>query len=203
MIGFDGLPHGALFCPALTTVSQPMREMGRVACCRLFEAIENPGRIETTEFPMALHRAREHRPGAGAGAVPPLHLVTPSPAPPGMTRARASLASALAGALPRSSASGRSTSRTSGGISRTDARTWPGMSSAPICSASRYPDYRQRTRPGCSTPPPTWPGRARRDRHPGSCRRAASRDAADPVRSLPDAARRRGPPRRCWSRRCS
>ena len=54
IVGFDGLPHGALFCPALTTVSQPMRDMGRVACCRLFEAIEDPGRLETTEFPMVL-----------------------------------------------------------------------------------------------------------------------------------------------------
>ena len=31
-----------------------MRDMGRVACCRLFEAIEDPGRLETTEFPMVL-----------------------------------------------------------------------------------------------------------------------------------------------------
>jgi LacI family transcriptional regulator, galactose operon repressor len=54
IVGFDGLPEGALFYPALTTVSQPMREMGRVACRRLFEAIEDPGRIEKTEFAMEL-----------------------------------------------------------------------------------------------------------------------------------------------------
>ncbi len=54
VIGFDGLPQGALSYPALTSVSQPMRDMGRVACSRLFDAIEVPGRIESTEFPMAL-----------------------------------------------------------------------------------------------------------------------------------------------------
>lgn len=54
IVGFDGLPHGELFCPALTTVSQPMRDMGRVACTRLFEALDAPGRVESTEFPMAL-----------------------------------------------------------------------------------------------------------------------------------------------------
>ncbi len=76
IVGFDGLPHGALFCPALTTVSQPMRDMGRVACCRLFEAIEDPGRVETTEFPMVLIERESTGPVAGARSTP-LHLVTP------------------------------------------------------------------------------------------------------------------------------
>ena len=76
VVGFDGLPHGALFCPALTTVSQPMREMGRVACHRLFEAIDNPGRLETTEFPMALMERESTGPVAGARPTA-LHLVTP------------------------------------------------------------------------------------------------------------------------------
>lgn len=52
--GFDGLPHGELLYPALTTVSQPLTEMGRVACQRLLETIEAPGRIERVEFPMSL-----------------------------------------------------------------------------------------------------------------------------------------------------
>lgn len=76
IIGFDGLPQGALFCPALTTVSQPMREMGRVACARLFEAIEDPGRIETTEFPMAL--IERESTGPVAPVRPALHLVQPA-----------------------------------------------------------------------------------------------------------------------------
>src|SRR5829696_6464275 len=81
VLGFDGLPAGALFCPALTTVSQPMREMGRVACCRLFEAIETPGRVESTEFAMSLIE-RESTGAAPGARVPPLHLVAPPAASP-------------------------------------------------------------------------------------------------------------------------
>jgi DNA-binding LacI/PurR family transcriptional regulator len=54
-----------------------MREMGRVACCRLFEAIEDPGRLETTEFPMALIERESTGPVSGAAKAPVLHLVTP------------------------------------------------------------------------------------------------------------------------------
>ena len=54
VVGFDGLPQGGLLYPSLTTVSQPMREMGRVACRRLFEVLEDPGRMEKIEFPMEL-----------------------------------------------------------------------------------------------------------------------------------------------------
>lgn len=80
IVGFDGLPQGELFCPALTTVSQPMREMGRVACSRLFEAIDAPGRIETTEFPMTL--IERESTGPAPGTRPVLQLVTPSDAVP-------------------------------------------------------------------------------------------------------------------------
>jgi LacI family transcriptional regulator len=78
IVGFDGLPHGELFCPALTTVSQPMHEMGRVACHRLFEALGDPGRIELTEFPMTL--VERESTGPAPGALPALHLVTPADA---------------------------------------------------------------------------------------------------------------------------
>jgi LacI family transcriptional regulator len=54
VLGFDGLPFGALAWPSLTTVAQPMREMGRVACRRLFDAIADPGRIEKIQFRMHL-----------------------------------------------------------------------------------------------------------------------------------------------------
>lgn len=40
--GFDGIPEGARVWPGLTTVAQPMREMGREACRRLFEAMDTP-----------------------------------------------------------------------------------------------------------------------------------------------------------------
>jgi LacI family transcriptional regulator len=36
---FDGIPEGARSWPGLTTMAQPMREMGRDACRRLFTAI--------------------------------------------------------------------------------------------------------------------------------------------------------------------
>ena len=52
--GFDGLPAGAIAWPALTTVAQPTREMGRVACRRLLDAIDEPGRIERIQFRMEL-----------------------------------------------------------------------------------------------------------------------------------------------------
>ena len=79
IIGFDGLPHGELFCPALTTVSQPMREMGRVACSRLFDAIDDPGRVETTEFPMTL--VDRESTGPAPTTRPALHLVQPPDTP--------------------------------------------------------------------------------------------------------------------------
>ena len=54
VVGFDGLPFGAIAWPSLTTVVQPIQEMGRVACRRLFEAIAHPGRIEKVQFRMEL-----------------------------------------------------------------------------------------------------------------------------------------------------
>jgi hypothetical protein len=38
----------------LTTVAQPIRDMGRVACRRLFEAIALPGGVEQIQFRMTL-----------------------------------------------------------------------------------------------------------------------------------------------------
>lgn len=52
--GFDGLPLGAISWPSLTTVAQPIRDMGRVACRRLFEAIAQPGAVEQIQFRMTL-----------------------------------------------------------------------------------------------------------------------------------------------------
>lgn len=73
IIGFDGLPQGALVYPALTTVSQPMRDIGRVACQRLVESIETPGRSEKIEFPMALIIRESTAPPAHA-VIKPRHL---------------------------------------------------------------------------------------------------------------------------------
>ncbi|ODS51933.1 MAG: hypothetical protein ABS36_19400 [Acidobacteria bacterium SCN 69-37] len=54
VVGFDGLPLGAISWPSLTTVAQPIRDMGRVACRRLFEAIAQPGSVEQIQFRMTL-----------------------------------------------------------------------------------------------------------------------------------------------------
>jgi len=52
--GFDGIPESARFWPGLTTVTQPMREMGREACRQLFAAISSMPQKSTIEYPMSL-----------------------------------------------------------------------------------------------------------------------------------------------------
>jgi len=54
VVGFDNVPEGAFVWPGLTTVAQPLREMGRNACRRLFEAIENPTGQQVVVFPLEL-----------------------------------------------------------------------------------------------------------------------------------------------------
>jgi LacI family transcriptional regulator len=56
VVGFDGIPEGARCWPGLTTVRQPMREMGRVACENLRRQIENPeeGAASTVTYRMDL-----------------------------------------------------------------------------------------------------------------------------------------------------
>ena len=46
---FDGIPEGAWSWPGVTTMAQPMREMGRDACRRLFTAITAPGERTTVQ----------------------------------------------------------------------------------------------------------------------------------------------------------
>jgi LacI family transcriptional regulator len=58
IVGFDGLPEDELLWPALTSVAQPMLEMGSAACRRLFEVIDSPGQLQKIQFPMSL-TARE------------------------------------------------------------------------------------------------------------------------------------------------
>jgi LacI family transcriptional regulator len=40
--GFDGMPIGAMLVPALTTVRQPLRQLGECACARLLDKIADP-----------------------------------------------------------------------------------------------------------------------------------------------------------------
>ena len=45
VIGFDDVPHAALASPGLTTVQQPMEEMGRIAAERVLRGIEARGQV--------------------------------------------------------------------------------------------------------------------------------------------------------------
>jgi LacI family transcriptional regulator len=52
--GFDGIPEGAWSWPGLTTMAQPMREMGRDACRRLFLEIGAGEDRTNVEYAMTL-----------------------------------------------------------------------------------------------------------------------------------------------------
>ena len=52
--GFDGIPEGAWSWPGLTTMAQPMREMGRDACRRLFLEIAAGAERTNVEYSMTL-----------------------------------------------------------------------------------------------------------------------------------------------------
>jgi LacI family transcriptional regulator len=54
VVGFDNVPEGALVWPGLTTVSQPMREMGRTACSKLFQNLDTFEKTEIIEYPTEL-----------------------------------------------------------------------------------------------------------------------------------------------------
>ena len=51
---FDGIPEGARSWPGLTTMAQPMREMGRDACRRLFSAITDTAERIVVQYSMTL-----------------------------------------------------------------------------------------------------------------------------------------------------
>ena len=64
IVGFDNILGGAMVWPGLTTVAQPMRDMGRDACRYLFESAPAPP--AERRVPDGAHHAREH--GAAAGS---------------------------------------------------------------------------------------------------------------------------------------
>jgi LacI family transcriptional regulator len=68
IVGFDGVPEGARVLPALTTVIQPMREMGRAACRRLLSEIEAPGAEPPTTVEYRMELAVRESTGPPAGA---------------------------------------------------------------------------------------------------------------------------------------
>ena len=46
MIGFDDIPHAALNTPGLTTIRQPMLDMGSLAAKLVLDAIAGPAESE-------------------------------------------------------------------------------------------------------------------------------------------------------------
>ena len=59
VVGFDDIYPGALIAPSLTTVRQPMRQLGERACSRLLERIADPA----PAAPGGTAADRAHRPG--------------------------------------------------------------------------------------------------------------------------------------------
>jgi LacI family transcriptional regulator len=55
VVGFDGIPQAALVYPPLTTVSQPLAKMGRVATQMLLDRLNDPGKpVRRIELPTEL-----------------------------------------------------------------------------------------------------------------------------------------------------
>jgi LacI family transcriptional regulator len=46
VVGFDDVPHAALFNPSLSTVRQPMERMGSIAVGRILKEIQQDGEVE-------------------------------------------------------------------------------------------------------------------------------------------------------------
>ena len=68
VIGFDGLVEGAEFTPSLTTVGQPLRELGRLAVRELLSSINEDGPIEVRNLTLATELiARESAPAVDDG----------------------------------------------------------------------------------------------------------------------------------------
>jgi LacI family transcriptional regulator len=54
LVGFDDMPFAELIDPPLTTVRQPVAEMGRVACERLFALLNETEALPLTRLPVEL-----------------------------------------------------------------------------------------------------------------------------------------------------
>ena len=75
VVGFDGMPLGALLAPALTTVRQPMRQLGERACARLLDHIADPTRprqVERLPTELVIRESCGCNPGRTTGNFPPI-----------------------------------------------------------------------------------------------------------------------------------
>jgi LacI family transcriptional regulator len=72
VVGFDDIYPGSLIAPSLTTVRQPMRQLGQRACSRLLERIADPGLPHQVELLPTELIVRESC-GCPSQTVPSLH----------------------------------------------------------------------------------------------------------------------------------
>ena len=77
VVGFDDIYPGSLIAPSLTTVRQPMRQLGERACSRLLERIADPGLPHRVELLPTELIVRESC-GCPSLTVPSLHAVAGS-----------------------------------------------------------------------------------------------------------------------------
>jgi LacI family transcriptional regulator len=68
VVGFDGVPEGALYWPGLTTAKQPSQALGSAACRVLMQIIENPqtGSPDLVDLPAELIVRESSGPANGA-----------------------------------------------------------------------------------------------------------------------------------------
>jgi DNA-binding LacI/PurR family transcriptional regulator len=72
VVGFDGVPDGALYWPGLTSVVQPAYLMGTTACRALLDRIKDPGqdRVSVVQYGVELViRESTGTPAAGRPAL--------------------------------------------------------------------------------------------------------------------------------------
>jgi LacI family transcriptional regulator len=67
VVGFDDSPLASRLCPSLTTMRQPIRDMGRVAAEKLIAkiaSVQGPAPASSTVFPHLVVRESSGRPKA-------------------------------------------------------------------------------------------------------------------------------------------
>jgi LacI family transcriptional regulator len=68
VVGFDGVPEGALYWPGLTTALQPSHALGGAACRALLQMIDDPGAIPLPRFDLPAELIVRESSGAAPGS---------------------------------------------------------------------------------------------------------------------------------------
>jgi LacI family transcriptional regulator len=68
VVGFDGVPEGALYWPGLTTALQPSHALGGAACRALLHMIDNPGALPQPRVDLPAELIVRESSGAAPGA---------------------------------------------------------------------------------------------------------------------------------------